>query len=87
MFTIPLYIILFIYFGFLAVFVLFSIFNFYHIVTAGSFTMASFIFTFFIFALTVLTLYFTYQLLLDVDWKGPLLTIDLSGFGLHNINP
>lgn len=85
MFTVPLYIILFIYFGFLTVFVIFSIFNFYHIVTSGSFTMASFVFTFFIFALTILTLYFTYQLLLAVDWKGPLFTLDLSGFGLQQL--
>lgn len=85
MLTIPLYVVLFIYFGFLLVFVIFSFFNFYHIVAAGSFTMASFIFSFLIFALTVLTLYFTWQLLLEIDWKTPLITINTSGFGIQQV--
>lgn len=76
MVIIPLYIILFIYFLFLIVFTFFSILNFYHIIITGSFTMASFIASFFIFVLTVLTLYFTWQLLLPIDWKITLLEIN-----------
>jgi hypothetical protein len=80
MLTIPLYVFLFLYFAFLLVFVIFSILNFYHIVMSDSFTLASFVFSFFIFTLTVLTLYFTYFLLKEMDWRQPLLTIDLSLF-------
>lgn len=80
MLTVPLYIILFLYFAFLLVFLIFSILNFYHIIMAGSFTLASFIFSFFTFTLAVLTLYFTYYLLADVDWQQALITIDLSIF-------
>ncbi len=84
--TLPLYILLFIYLAFLVVFVIFSMLNFYHIVITGSFTMASFIFSFFIFTLTVLTLYFTYHLLLEVNWQETLLTLDLSLFSFSNSN-
>ena len=80
MVTIPLYTILFLYFAFLLVFLIFSIFNFYHIVMSGSFTLTSFMFSFMTFALVVFTFYFTYQLLIDVDWKIVLLQIDLSSF-------
>jgi hypothetical protein len=69
MVTLPLYIFLFIYFGFLAVFTIFSLINFYHILTTGTFTFNSFVITFFVFALTVLTLYFTYSLLANIDWQ------------------
>jgi len=71
MLTIPLYVFLFIYFAFLAIFAAFSIMNFYHIVMTASFTLSSFVMTFIIFALTVLTLYFTWSLLVDVDWRIP----------------
>lgn len=80
MLTIPLYIILFIYFGYLAVFVVFSLLNFYHIISTASFTMASFIISFFVFTLTFLTLYFTWQLLLDVDWKMTINLFNLEWF-------
>lgn len=69
MLTIPLYSFLFIYFLFLAIFTAFSIMNFYHIIMTASFTFASFLVTFLIFTLTVLTLYFTAQLLVQVDWQ------------------
>lgn len=69
MFEIPLYIFLFIYFGFLFIFFIFSMVNFYHIVSTASFTMESFITTFFIFSLTILTLYFTWYLLSGTNWQ------------------
>ncbi|KKQ26930.1 MAG: hypothetical protein US42_C0018G0004 [Candidatus Magasanikbacteria bacterium GW2011_GWC2_37_14] len=78
--TIPLYVILFIYLAFLAVFLIFSLLNFYHIVVTGSFAMASFIMSFFIFSLTILTLYFTYQLLIDVNWQQTLLEFNTNFF-------
>ncbi|HQF57401.1 MAG TPA: hypothetical protein PK831_02775 [Candidatus Magasanikbacteria bacterium] len=69
MFEISLYIFLFIYFGFLAIFFIFSILNFYHIVVTASFTLASFIVSFFVFSLATLILYATWYLLINVDWQ------------------
>jgi hypothetical protein len=78
MLTIPLYSFLFIYILFLAIFVAFSIMNFYHVVMTASFTLASFVLTFFTFTLTVLTLYFTWYLLGGVDWQTPITLFDSS---------
>ena len=71
MLTIPLYFFLFAYLIFLAIFAVFSIINFYHILATASFTLASFILSFFVFALTALTFYFTWQLTADVNWQTP----------------
>lgn len=75
MFIIPLYVILFIYIAFFAVFVIFSLINFYHIVMSDSFTFVSFSISFFVFALTILTLYFTWSLLADINWRDPLISL------------
>ncbi|OGH71360.1 MAG: hypothetical protein A2921_02185 [Candidatus Magasanikbacteria bacterium RIFCSPLOWO2_01_FULL_43_20b] len=71
MLTVPLYFFLFAYLIFLAIFAVFSILNFYHVLETVSFTLTSFITSFFIFSLTVLTLYFTQQLLIEIDWQTP----------------
>ncbi|MFH1947067.1 MAG: hypothetical protein ABIJ23_02840 [Candidatus Magasanikbacteria bacterium] len=73
MLTIPLYTFLFLYLIFLVIFVAFAIINFYHIVMTASFTLASFIITFFTFTLTVLTLYFTWQVISTVNWQADVL--------------
>ncbi len=73
MLTIPLYTFLFLYLIFLVIFVAFAIINFYHIVTTASFTLASFIITFFTFTLTVLTLYFTWQVINTANWQADVL--------------
>ncbi len=78
MVTIPLYTLLFAYLLFLAIFTIFSIINFYHIIVTASFTFASFLITFIVFTLTVLTFYFTWQLLLSVDWQAPMNILDLN---------
>lgn len=75
-FTIPLYSFLFIYLIFLAIFLAFAIMNFYHIIMTASFTFASFIISFFVFALTVLTLYFTWQIIQTTDWQTPVTLFD-----------
>jgi hypothetical protein len=68
MLNIPIYIFLFLYLLFLCLFVVFSIINIYHIVMSASFTLASFIITFFMMALTIFTLYFTFELIKNADW-------------------
>lgn len=71
MLTIPLYSFLFVYWLFVALFVFFMLVNLYHIISTASFTLPSFLFTFFIFAGTTLVLYGTFMVLGDagIDWQ------------------
>jgi len=69
MIAFPLYILLFVYLIFLAIFFVFVTINFYYIITSGAFTSASFMVSFFVFALTVLTIYLTFALLIHVNWR------------------
>ena len=75
----PLYILLFAYLAFLGVFVVFIFIHIYHIFMSASFTIISFVASFFIFILTILTLYGTGYLLQDTDWNQPLFTISTGG--------
>lgn len=74
--SIPLYAFLFVYIFFLAIFVAFSIINFYYIIATASFTIVSFTISLFVFALTILTLYVTYTQLIHIDWRQTLLIFD-----------
>ncbi len=76
--ALPLYLFLFIYFGFLAIFVLFVVINFYHIVSSGVLTVVNFVVTVLIAAVTVFALFGTYQLLKDTDWKQSVTIFDSS---------
>ena len=76
MLIVPLYIFLFIYLIFLAIFAAFSLVNIYHIIMSASFTLSSFVISFFISILTILTLYFTWYLLIDVNWKETIIFFD-----------
>ncbi len=80
MVTIPLYTLLFAYFLFLAIFAAFSIINFYHIIVTASFTFTSFFVTFIVFTLSILTFYFTWQLLTGIDWQTPMTIFDSAWF-------
>ncbi len=80
MITLPLYILLFAYFGFLAIFVIFAFINLLHIVRTGSMTMASFVITFICFAATIFTLFATWTLLQGVDWQERALIWDSAWF-------
>lgn len=72
MITIPLYVILFIYLGYLAVVGIFSFINFSHLFHSGSLTLVSFFITLLVAALAVTILYFTFIFLNGVDWQQPL---------------
>lgn len=85
MITVPLYTTLFLYMLFLAIFAIFVIINFYHIIISGSFTLTAFTISFFTFVLTVLTLYFTVRLLQGVDWQQPLTLFNIEWFGILKI--
>ncbi len=82
MIAIPLYFLLFIYIVLLAVFVAFMILNFHHIIVGASLDSISFGVSFLIFILTVLTLYFTFQILGETNWKEVLLVFDKAWLGL-----
>lgn len=92
MLGIPLYVFLFLYIIFVAVFFGFLLVNVYHIVMSGSFTLPSFFMTFFIFATSVLVLYFTIEIINSaaINWRElfPLFKIEwISGtFGNDPFN-
>jgi len=69
MVSIPLYIFLFIYFAFLAVFCFFSIMNILHMFQTGGLTFFSFLVTFAVSAVSIYVIFFTYAFLRDVDWQ------------------
>ncbi len=79
MIEIPLYVILFLFFIFLAIFAGFYIMIMYHIIASASFTFGSFIVSFLIFTLTMLTLYAVTELLSGVDWREPFFSFDTRG--------
>lgn len=81
MVSIPLYIFLFIYLLFLAVFAIFMFINLYHLVASGSLTLTSFFVTFFLLAFAFLVLYSTWQLIQSVDWRTPVAIFSRSWFG------
>jgi len=80
MISIPFYTVLFAYLIFLCIFVIFSLINFYHIIATSSLTFVSFTITFLVFALTILTLYFTWQIISQVNWSQNLILFDTNWF-------
>jgi len=80
MIAIPFYIVLFIYLLFLCVFLIFSLINFYHIVSTSSITISSFMVTFFVFALAMLTLFYTWQTVIPIDWSQGIVLFDSNWF-------
>ncbi len=78
--TIPLYIFLFIYFGFLIIFFTFVGINFWHILKSGTLTTTNFVVSILAAAATVVVLTETYYLLNDVNWQQTITLFDLSWF-------
>lgn len=67
----PLYVFLFIYLGFLLFFTVFIFINFTHLFHTGTFTLASFLVSFFFLAYTAIVLWGTWNFLQTVDWQQP----------------
>lgn len=80
--SLPLYIFLFAYFGFLLIFTVFVAINFYHIVSSGTLTSANFFVTIFSAVTTIFILFGTYQLLQGTDWQMAVTLFDLNWFSL-----
>ncbi|MBT3418904.1 MAG: hypothetical protein HOC34_01720 [Candidatus Magasanikbacteria bacterium] len=76
MITIPFYIFLLLYLLFVGAFAIFLFINLFHIFDSASLTLASFIFTFFIFALTILVLFFTWELVSAISLTEPVTIFD-----------
>lgn len=71
MVTVPLYVFLFLYFGFLLFFATFLVIGFSQLVHTGAFTLASFLVSFFFLAYTAVVLWGTAGLLAGLDWQQP----------------
>lgn len=78
--NIPLYSFLILYLVFLVVFLIFYILVIYHIHLSASYTMASFVMTFMIGILSVLTIYSTWYLTRNIDWKQNITLFDSSSY-------
>jgi hypothetical protein len=82
MISVPLYFFLFVYLLFVAVFVVFMLINLYHIIASASLTLPSFVMSFFIFAMTALVFYLTFQFLgaENVVWRDPVTLFNVDWF-------
>ncbi len=80
MITIPLYIFLFLFFGVVAITAIFFGLIVYHLSSGASLTFASFVFTFFVFAVMASTLYGVWYLLGDISWGTEVFQITLPTF-------
>ena len=72
--SIPLYIFLFIYLAFIALFITFFVFNLIHLMHTGGTTMVSLTVTVLVLAAAAFTLFFTWAAVNNVDWKQ---TVDI----------
>ncbi|MBT4153171.1 MAG: hypothetical protein HOE53_00815 [Candidatus Magasanikbacteria bacterium] len=80
MLQIPLYLFLFLYWIFVAVFVTFMLINLYHIIASGSFTFPSFFMTFFVFASVTLIMYFTWTAITSagINFRQPVTLFNID---------
>ncbi len=72
MFTIPLYVILFIYLAYLIIVAGFTYVNFSHLFHSGAITIVSFSVTVLVGFLAVIIAYVSFVSLIGVDWQQPL---------------
>jgi hypothetical protein len=79
--NIPMYVILFIYAIFLAVFAVLLLINLYHIIMTASLSAVSFLVSTFFVTLAIVILYTTWWLIKDVNWQQTLISLpDLTNF-------
>jgi len=84
MITIPLYIFLLIFLIAILIIGIFYFISISHIFTTANLTFTSFVITLAIFALASFTIYGTYFLLQDTDWKQSIKIFDQTWFGGSN---
>lgn len=78
MITLPFYFLLILYAIFLIIFFTFFIINFGHLIATGTNTLGSFIITFTIIALSVLTLFGTWYYLQGTDWQQSITVLNFE---------
>ncbi len=78
MIIIPLYTLLIIYAIFLFVFFTFFTINVWHIFFTGTNTFNSFVVTFIVVALSIITLFGTWYFLQGTNWQQPLITLNIQ---------
>ena len=87
-FSLPLYVFLFLFFGFLLIFLIFFFIDVYHLFETSSLTLTSLAVTILVFAVSALTLFITWYLLQNVNWKIPITLFDSSWItGLFSFTP
>jgi len=74
--TLPLYVFLFAFFGFLLIFAIFYFINIYHLFESNSLTITSLAITILTFAVSALTIFVLWYLLQDVNWKTAITVFD-----------
>lgn len=83
MITIPLYVALFIFFAWVAIFIVFLFLNVYHFSASASLTTASFFATLFVCVSAAGILFSAWKLLHGTDWQAAIITLDgrlLTGY-------
>jgi len=86
MLSIPLYAAAIVYLAFLFVFLVFLSINVRHLMLTGSNTAVSFLVTFIVLILIILTCWQTWNFLQSADWQRPLVIWDQSWMGSANNN-
>lgn len=86
MLTVPIYIFLFAYFIFLAIFAFFSIVNIAHMFHTGALTFVSFSVTIIVGIMATVVFYATWFLLQNIDWQQIITLFDKAWFVLGNNN-
>jgi len=87
LFALPLYVFLFLFFGFLVIFAIFFLIDLYHLFETSSLTLTSLFITILVMAVSVITLFAVWYLLQDVDWQTQITIFDSSWItGVFNFN-
>lgn len=81
----PLWLLLIPYAIIFAIFIIFSLFNFWHLLRFGFFTFRAALFLIFYISTGLGIIFWTLQNLAGIDWIQPLFTLD--GFGSGSIGP
>lgn len=80
MITISFFVALVVYFIFLTIWLIFGLVNVAHLVSTGTFTTTSFVFTLLFLVYAVIVLGFTWHFLGGIDWQQPLTVWDSTWF-------
>lgn len=75
---ISLQLFLYIYYGFMAIYLIFVLFNFYHLIKFGFFTFGNVVIALLFIIITVILIYFSFVMIQTVDWSKTFTIFDMS---------